>query len=151
MSDKLKDVSFEVIEREQLAQLEEAERAKYNDIKDLEHTILVVRQRQKDNLETKEVCEEICMDIQSEIDGLKIELEKLTKDKTNVIHDYRKNTVWIKTFSEIGEIDKLNRCILANLIDKIYVYEDKRILIKFRYQDRYEKLLQIEKKIREAV
>lgn len=151
LSDKLKSISVEKIEQEQLAQLEEAERAKYNTIKDLENTILVVRQRQRDNLETQEVCEEICMDIQTEIDGLKHELEKLTKDKTTIIHEYRKNTVWIKTFSESGEIDKLNRCILANLIDKIYVYEDKRILIKFRYQDRYEKLLQIEKNIREAV
>ncbi len=153
LSDKLKEVSFEAIEREQLAQLETAEREKLHTIKELEQTIVVVRQRQQANLETKEVSEEICMDIQTEIDELKHELEKLEQDKTAVIHEYRKNTVWIKTFSENGDISKLNRGILVQLIDKIYVYKDKRILIKFRYQDRYEQLLKMEKAIhiKEAV
>ena len=31
--------------------------------------------------------------------------------------------------------------MLAHLIDKICIYEDKRISIKFRYRDKYEQLL----------
>lgn len=153
LSDRLNNVSFEEIEHEQLARLEDAENEKRNSIRDLERTISVVKQRQRDNLETKEVCKEICADIQAEIDGIRREIDTLTHDKTAVIEEYRKNAVWIKTFSENGNIRELDRCILANLIDKIYVFEDKRVIIRFRYQDRYEQLLNIEKalNVKEAV
>lgn len=56
-------------------------------------------------------------------------------------------------FTENGDLKELNRTILANLIDEILVYEDKRIVIRFNYQDKYMQLLKIEEKlnIKEAV
>ena len=52
----------------------------------------------------------------------------------------------------MGELKELNRTVLARLVDRIYVYEDKRIVIRFNYQDKYEELLKFEQKLnKEAV
>lgn len=54
--------------------------------------------------------------------------------------------------SQTGALKELNRTVLAGLVDRIYVYEDKRIVIRFRYRDRYEELLNFEQKLnKEAV
>ena len=60
---------------------------------------------------------------------------------------------WIQVFSEKGEIKELNRLLLASLIKEIVVYEDKRIVVKFNYQDKYIQLLSLEKQlnIKEAI
>lgn len=98
---------------------------------------------------TQAVCDEICADIYSEIEQLESEINKLSAEKRNVMSEYEKNTAWLNSFTQMGELKELNRTILARLVDKIYVYEDKRIVIRFNYQDKYEELLNFEEKINE--
>ena len=123
------------------------------EIQDLERTISVVEKRFADNKESRETYEEVCADINSTIATLKEELKKLSEEKANINYEMQKNTAWIQLFTENGEIQELNRLILANLVKEIVVYEDKRIVVRFNYQDRYRQLLSIEGQlnIKEAV
>lgn len=150
--DKLSEMSFETVRERQLERIEKAEKAANSEISDLKRTISVVQNRYTRNLETKEVCDEICRDIQSEINTLEKKIDRLQTEKTESIQEYRRNTIWIKLFSKYGNISELNRSMLAYLIDRIYIYEGKRIVIRFKYQDKYEQLLQlINTTVKEAV
>ena len=45
--------------------------------------------------------------------------------------------------SENNEITFLNRSALANLVEKIYVHEDKKIVVVFNYRDKYIEILRL--------
>ena len=152
LSVKLNRISPDKIKTAQTKRIDDAERKKKNDIDDLKHTISVVKARCLENLETQDACNEICDDIYNEIARLEDEILKLSLEKNNVLSEYEKNIAWIAAFTQMGELKELNRMVLARLVDRIYVYEDKRIVIRFNYQDKYEELLKIEQKLnKEAV
>ena len=141
LSDRMKNLPRDEVDREQLRRIDESVKEKYSEISDLNRTIAVVRDRYIQSLETKAVCDEICADIQTEINGLEAEIDSLQNEKAEIFKEHKSNMLWLKMFAEYKSIDKLNRAILARLIDRIYIYEDKRIAINFRYQDKYERLL----------
>lgn len=45
---------------------------------------------------------------------------------------------WISVFEKYSGIQKLTRKITTQLIDKIFIYEDNRISITFKYQDKFD-------------
>lgn len=143
LSDKLKNISFGELQQERVKQIEKAITDKYAEITDLQRTISAVEGRCARSLETKEVCAEICTDIKSEINSLEKAVSELEAEKLNISEEHRRNAAWIKTFTRYGNITELNRAMLAHLIDRIYVYEDKKIMIKFRYYDEFNRLLQL--------
>lgn len=147
LSDKMNKISFEAIMREQLAQIDKSIREKQSSAEDLRRTVTVVQSRYINNLETKEVCDEICSDIQAEITMLNKEIECLQDEKAKSMREHKLNTMWLKVFSEYGNISELNRSMLAHLVERIYVYEDKRITVKLKYQDKYEQLLMLTDRI----
>lgn len=150
---KLKRVSVEDIKAERLNGIERAVKAKREEIKDLQHTVEVVKARCRDNLETQEACNEICADIYIEVEKLEFEIKQLDSERKNVLEEYYNNISWINEFTEIGELKELSRTVLAKLVDKIYIYEDKRIAVQFNYEEKYRKLLHLEAKLtkKEAV
>lgn len=147
LSVRLSKIPYESIEKEQLCRLEDAEKSKMKTISELEETISTIRKRQRDNLETKESADELCSDIESEIEDIEHDLEKIAKEKTSIAEKYNKSTLWIESISKSGNICELNRGIMANIVDKIYVYNDKRLDIKFRYETEYHQLSALEKMI----
>ena len=152
LSVKLNRISLDKIKTAQTKRIDDAEKKKKNDIDDLKHTISVVKARCLENLETQAACNEICADIYNEIARLEDEILKLSVEKNNVLSEYEKNIAWIAAFTQMGELKELNRTVLARLVDRIYVYDDKRIVIRFNYQDKYEELLKFEQKLnKEAV
>lgn len=150
LSDKLNDISFETVRRERIRVIEASIGEIYSQIDDLRRTITVVESRCASNLETKEVRDEICRDIREEIKDLEKRTDRLQAEKSDITEEHKRNTMWLEVFSEYGRISELNRGMLAHLVDRIYVYEDKRIVIKFRYQDRYEELLMLTENIKGA-
>ena len=50
---------------------------------------------------------------------------------------------WIKNLADSQNISNLNRDIVLNLIEKIIVYEDSRLEIIFKYEDKYKAVCQI--------
>lgn len=88
------------------------------------------------------------------ITNLKREIEKLVLNRTQ-------ETLWIEKFKLYQNIDAIDRKIAVNLIDKITVYDDKRLEISFKYQYNFdlalsfiqsmEKELSPRNKVKEAV
>ena len=66
------------------------------------------------------------------INKLRIELEELEKSKMNSF-----NEDWIKKFKEKKELDVIDRNIIIEFIDNIYVQEDGNIKIVFKNKDEY--------------
>ncbi|MBQ8765202.1 MAG: hypothetical protein IJZ16_00180, partial [Clostridia bacterium] len=87
------------------------------------------------------------------IDSLEKEIAQLAVEKENIQREVQRNMAWIQVFTENGEIKELNRLLLANLVKEIVVYEDKRIVVRFNYQDKYMQLLSLVEQvnIKEAV
>lgn len=71
-------------------------------------------------------------DLETAVERYNIELEALESNS---------HYVWMDEFKSYRNITELNREIVINLIDKIYVYEDKRIEIKYNYGVEYAAVL----------
>lgn len=153
LSEKLNNIPIDEIRRTRIEKIDTAIKEKTEDIANLKRTIEVVEQRCKNNLESDDSCREICADIRLEIKKLQDENEKLAADKASTEKEIKSSIAWVKMFSESGNINELNRTVLSRLIDKIYVYEDKRMEISFSFEDRYGEFLGLNKKqnIEEAV
>ena len=67
---------------------------------------------------------------------LKEELESLLQNRTG-------SNLWIEQFKKYQNITELTRHIAVTLIDRIMVFEDCRIDIRFRYQYDYERALEL--------
>ena len=69
-------------------------------------------------------------------------LENLIKKRTCEIEDIVNNkttiNLWIQNFKQYQNIETLTRKIVVSLIKKIYVYENGKIDIHFRYLSEYE-------------
>ena len=59
--------------------------------------------------------------------------EKELKDISNP----KSNQDWINKFIEVEKVEKLNKNILNDLIDKIIISNNKGITIQFKFQDEY--------------
>lgn len=71
-----------------------------------------------------------------ELNNLRLEKEEIEKTKK-----HSNNLNWLDNFKKNQNISEINRNIVDEFIKDIYIHEDKKIEIKFRYKDQYEKLL----------
>ena len=70
------------------------------------------------------------------LNNLKMEKESLNK---NIIS--RVNLEWIKRFKEVGKLETLNKNIIDEFIDNIYVDDDRNIRIEFKFKSNYEEAI----------
>ena len=151
--DTLKGADADIIEQERIQSIENAIFAKKEKIKDLKTTLSVIEKRFSDNKYDADSYNQLKEDISSEIAYIENEIVILDNEKKEVNSNINCHIAWLEEFNNLGEIKELNRTLLANIIEKIYIHEDKSIVIKFRYSDEYKKLLNLCEKLntREAV
>lgn len=65
-------------------------------------------------------------------------VNKLEQERREIIGKKEMKSGWIQQFVQYQGITELTREIVVTLIDRIYVYEDKRIRIDFNYRDEIE-------------
>jgi hypothetical protein len=82
----------------------------------------------------KKKYDEEAEEIETIIQNLKLEQEKY-KETINSENE------WIMAFKKNKNITKLTREVVVELIDQIYVHENSRITIKFKFADEYERIL----------
>ena len=76
-----------------------------------------------------------------ELNRLNLEKEAIENDKAS------KNSLnWMNRILKLGYIDELNRNIVKEFINNIYVYNDKKIKIDFRFSNQYEEAIMYLKK-----
>ena len=68
------------------------------------------------------------------VDGIENFNYEETKKNSN-------NLNWLDNFKKNQNISEININIVDEFIKDIYIYENKRIEIKFRYKEQYEELL----------
>lgn len=73
---------------------------------------------------------------ESELLILKKEVESLTNGNSG-------EQLWISYFKKYRNIQKLDRKLVVELIDQIYVFEGQRIFIKVKFQDEYDRLVSL--------
>ncbi len=143
LSKRLSAIPLSQIKAAKLAEISKARHEKEQEVQDLQRTIALVEQRFIDHKESRESYEDLCADIRLSIEKLERELTLLDGEQANINDEIQKGMAWIQVFSEYGEIRELNRMILASLVKEIVIYEDKRILVRFRYQDEYRQFLNL--------
>ena len=143
ISAKINDIPIDEIKAVRASRIDSAIKEKTEEICNLERTLSVVENRCKAKLESNDSCNEICDDIKTEIKRFQEEISKLMSDKAEVEKEIRDSLLWVEMLSQNGKIIGLNRKIVTNLVDKIYVYEDKRIEIRFSFEDKFKNLMNL--------
>ena len=62
----------------------------------------------------------------------------IEKDNNHIIEKFKN---YIEKLRDLKNIEKLNRKCIEELVEKIMIYENGNIIIKFRYQNEYLSLL----------
>lgn len=70
-------------------------------------------------------------------------LVELKERRSKELKNQSADDLWLQRFSRYQGATELNREMVAALIDKVYVYEDKRIKIDFNYRDELAYYLEI--------
>ena len=78
---------------------------------------------------------------QNKIDTLKKSIENFEEKIHNLVAGNTEEQEFIQYFKKYKNIEKLDRNIVVALIEKIYVYEDLKIEIKFKFDEQYEQIL----------
>lgn len=125
----------EKADRQLIKKQEEAE--KYNRLKTSLYESLVDGLVNKgEYLELKALYDGKLQEAQGTIARLREEMEELLQNRTG-------GTYWIEQFKQYQNLTELTRHIAVTLIERIDVFEDCRIKIRFKYQDSYERALSL--------
>jgi hypothetical protein len=69
-------------------------------------------------------------------------ITNLEEEKRITSNGIRTENTLFSSFLKHRNIEKLERGVLISLVDKIYVHEDKRITIKYKHADQYQRVLE---------
>lgn len=108
-----------------------------NEIKKLEGQKFKIYEDYKDGLLDKLEYQMFSKKYDEKIETVKQRINNSEKEITKLLKDDGKEQNFIEYFKKYQNIEKLDRKIIISLIEKIYVYEDCRIEIKFKFQESY--------------
>ena len=74
---------------------------------------------------------------------------RLKEEMEGLLNNRSANGFWIERFKQYQNLDRLTRRMAVTLIDRIEVYEDCRIVIRFKYQDSYERARTLTEEIKQ--
>lgn len=75
----------------------------------------------------------------------------LTQERERILQNQTTELLWIERFKAYQNIDHLERRIIVTLIERIEVYEDRRIEIRFQYQNEYDQALKFIQNIEKTI
>ena len=70
------------------------------------------------------------------------QLGKIKDERSQVLENSSGNIEWIEQFKQYRHLTELNRECIVHLVERIMIYEGKRIEVLFRYRDELESALQ---------
>ncbi len=114
-----------------------------NSIIKLQERKFKVYEDYKDGLINKNEYQKFTDIILQKITTLETSNKTLNNTLKNLFDENSDEQQFIKHFTKYKDIDKLDREIVVSLIDKIYVYEDLKISIKFRFEEEYKELIKM--------
>mgnify|MGYP003520448987 CR=1 FL=1 len=91
-----------------------------------------------DNLIDSEEYEKMRLKYSELIKGAEQAVFELKKQRNEIISSVNTDRKWISQFLQYQGITELTREMAVAVIDRIYIFEDKRIKLDFRYRDEFE-------------
>ncbi len=76
---------------------------------------------------------------------------KLTKEKIKEQENGMENNSFVESFKKLGNIEKLTRALVVDLIEEILVHEDSRITVRLKCKDAFEQATEYVKINKDAV
>lgn len=73
-----------------------------------------------------------------QITDIQSSIEKMNSKRNQMLEEKNRDRNWIDEFKKFQGITSLTREVVFTLIDRIYIYEDKRIKIDFNYRNEIE-------------
>ena len=70
-------------------------------------------------------------------------LQRLKREQQDAAAMGSQNRAWVQVFAQYENVRELDRRLLVALVDKVFIYEDKRVEIVFRYRDEFERAREI--------
>lgn len=71
----------------------------------------------------------------------------LEEDREQMVSSCRERLKWMDVFKKYANLEVLDRVAVVDLIECIYVYEDRRVEVVFRYKDECEKIMRLLKNV----
>ena len=90
---------------------------------------------------SKEQYKRIRADTEKKLNQYRDDLEKLIMERQQFEENGSSNDNYFNTFLKYQNITKLDRMVLLELIERIYIHEDKSIDIHFKLKDQYQLIL----------
>lgn len=118
------------------AQIAELDKAieKYHDLKTKAYTDML------DELITKDEFKAINKSFSEKLEKAEAQKKSLLTTKYRLLKNKTHLKPWIEDFKKYQNIEKLERSVVVALIDKIVVYEKKRVEVHFNYEDEMQEL-----------
>lgn len=69
------------------------------------------------------------------IDDTQAVVDEMSAERKQILEDAEHDMGWMEQFSKFRGIKELTREVVITLIDKVYIFADKRIKIDFNYRD----------------
>lgn len=95
----------------------------------------------KDGLITKEEYLDLKKDYSEQSDQTRKAIENIEVELNTMQKVVEQKDMYLEQFIKHQGFDKLNRDMLTDLIDAIYIYENKDVKIRFSFEDEYKNLI----------
>ena len=77
--------------------------------------------------------------------GAEEAVKRLKREQQDAVVMGSQNRAWVQVFAQYENVQELDRRLLLALVDKILIYEDKKVEIVFRYRDEFARAMEIAK------
>lgn len=116
--------------------------SKKNDISRISNFKLNLYEDWKNGDITKEEYLEYKQKYEKDLEKLRINIDELQKERENHKKQNIYENEWIDELKTRRAIPRLSRDIIMELIDCIYVHENRKITIKFKFEDEFKRCLE---------
>ena len=77
-------------------------------------------------------------------------VKRLKREQQDAAAMGSQNRAWVQVFAQYENVQELDRRLLLALVDKILIYEDKKVEIVFRYRDEFARAMETAKNYKDC-
>lgn len=145
----LDDLSKLDLPKSELARLDERVNWNEEEIEKCKRLKILLYEDLREKVIDKEEYFYLKEEYQRRISDAESSIRMIREEMSQVCNDTGDRKQWISVFKNHLNVQKVTRKISIQLIDRISIYEDGRIGIRFKFQDKYEACIQFVKTVNE--
>jgi DNA invertase Pin-like site-specific DNA recombinase len=151
LDELLNEVGHGILEDAKLQRIDVLISQKMKDIDRCKDMRMNLYEAYNDNLINREEYDKMRQKYTTQLEAEEAALCRLREEYAKEQEISSINTEWIQEFKRFQGVTELTRELVVTLIDKVYVYEDKRVKIEFNYRNELEYIYElIEEKTKEV-